>query len=204
MKGDALAGPLFGVCVLAGVLIGESLAPRPDGTMRVASLKTRRVRDHVRDRSLLLPAAPAIALAGFLAMASAVGASHTHVLADGAHGVRFSCSGIVSEFPDWVGLQSAVHILTVITVGAGLCLLALRKIATRAPVSPEPALQSADRALRASSAKAVTSAWGSLTAASLLTTSLTTGTYLRWVTPLTQSQPARRPPWSTSSCVCRT
>ncbi|MCI4064479.1 hypothetical protein MRQ36_18485 [Micromonospora sp. R77] len=46
-RGVLLAAPLLALCVLAGVVVGETRAVRPAGITRRAALETRQVRDYL-------------------------------------------------------------------------------------------------------------------------------------------------------------
>lgn len=46
-RGLLLAAPVFGLCVLAGVVVGETSVRSPTGRTRMAALEVRRVRDYL-------------------------------------------------------------------------------------------------------------------------------------------------------------
>jgi hypothetical protein len=63
-RGLLLAGPVFGVCVLAGVVAGEISVPPLGGQARTAVLEVRRVRDYLpRALAKAVMAATAVLLA---------------------------------------------------------------------------------------------------------------------------------------------
>ncbi|MGW7257063.1 hypothetical protein [Streptomyces sp. NPDC054834] len=66
------AYPAFGLCTVAGVLVGDALTPPTRGAVRPAGLAPRRARDHLPPRMSPLPAVLAGALVVLLTAAAAV------------------------------------------------------------------------------------------------------------------------------------
>ena len=63
-RGLLLAGPVFGLCVLAGVVAGEISVRPPGGPTRMAAVEIRRVRDYLpRGLAGAVTAAAAVLLA---------------------------------------------------------------------------------------------------------------------------------------------
>ncbi|MFI5685402.1 hypothetical protein [Streptomyces sp. NPDC051636] len=178
-----LAGPVFGACILASVLVGELRVPRPDGAMRTALLMPRRVGDYLPRRYGPLLGALVLALTALLTVAAIVTSSHTTKTGGS---LRF-CSNILLSMPMWPNLPTAVVMFVSVVGGAGACLLVVREIATRPVLSAEPAQDAVDNALRTASAEAVTLAWGCLVASSLLSSAVVTAYLLDNLSALTMS-----------------
>ncbi|GAA3801725.1 hypothetical protein ACFS5L_40600 [Streptomyces phyllanthi] len=169
-----LAGPVFGACVLAGVLVGEFLVSRPDGTVRTAVLTPRRMRDYLPRGYGPLLGVLLLALAALLAV---ITAATSRMVGPGGL-IRFACSnGIVFIVSQWSVLSLVLGVLVSVVGGAGVCLLVVRKIVVRPALPADAASGTVDDALRAASAEAVTLAWGSLVAASLLASALLAGAH---------------------------
>lgn len=164
-----LAGPLFGLFVLAGVLAGELLAPRPAGTVRSATLTTRQVRDYLPRRHRALLAALLACLAALLAGMTAITVAHS----DDRGSISFTRGDVTTTFPSaWVGAPAVAATVLSLVGSAVACLFVLRKIVNRPAVTADPQSEARDAAMREVSAGAVFYAWGCLLAASLFTWSL--------------------------------
>jgi hypothetical protein len=169
------AGTAFAACVLAGVLIGELRVPRPEGNVRAAVLKPRHVRDYLPRQYGSLLGGLVLALAVLLAVAITV----TRSMAGPDSFIHAACPGGAQYLISQRGIWSAVlGVLVCVVGGAGVCLLVLRRIVTRPAFPGNPYPDVADRALRATSAEAVTLVWGCLVASSLLASAAIAGIYL--------------------------
>ncbi|MFB6675945.1 hypothetical protein ACFCWG_26655 [Streptomyces sp. NPDC056390] len=163
-----LAGTVFGVCVLAGVLIGELRVPRPHGAVRAAMLMPRHVRDYLPRRYAPLLGGLVLALAVLLTVAITV----TRRVAGPDGFIHAACPGgvefLVSQREVW---SAVLGVLVCVVGGAALCLFVVRKIVTRPAFPGSSAPDAVDKALRTASAEAVTLVWGCLVASSLLASS---------------------------------
>jgi hypothetical protein len=176
LRGDWFAGPVFGIVVLTGVLIGELLVPGPAGSVRSAKLTTRRVRDYLPTRHRALLAVLLASFAGLLTPMTLWAASHP---AGGSGSILITCGatdnfgfGTVGILPSAIGLPAiSVTVLTVIG-STVVCSLVLRKIANRPPVTGGPESEARDTAMRDASAATVFYAWGCLLASSLFTSAM--------------------------------
>lgn len=177
--GLLLAAPLFGLGVLAGVLVGELTAPAPDpGSTRRARVEVRRGRDH-------LPAGltgTVGALAGLLVALLAVTTWTADADDAGRAGrsLRQVCpDGVVGSAGPWPG--SFYSVPATLAVGAGLAGAAtvLHRIARRPRTGTEPGRRADDDAGRRRSATVVVAACGVLVALPLAGTALGAGSALR-------------------------
>ncbi|MBO1336194.1 hypothetical protein [Streptomyces sp. VRA16 Mangrove soil] len=167
------AGIVFGGCTLAGVLIGELRVPRPEGPVRAAVLTPRQVRHYFPRRCTALFAALVVALAVLLT--AVVVATRRSAVRDGF--VLLTCpNGTAFMLAEQDVSTLVLGALGCVVGGAGVCLLAARRVVTRPalPGAPTP-----DHALRASSVEAVALAWGCLVASWLLMSSVLTADYLQ-------------------------
>ncbi|WP_244177494.1 hypothetical protein [Streptomyces atriruber] len=165
--GILYAIPAFGLCAVAGVLLGDALTPPPHGPVRSAGLTPRRARDYVPPRTTRLLAAQALALITLLVAAAAMAAPD-----DQGHAGRSLsaiCQGMTETVGPWPGLFYGAPVLASLAIGTAACAWSLRRIARR-PSEEQPRR---DRAL------AITAAWGLLISAPLLgTTTFATGALL--------------------------
>jgi hypothetical protein len=188
-RGLLLAAPLFALCVLAGVLVGELMVRAPGGPVRRAALDVRRIRDYVPRAlgSAVLGAGTLLAL--LLVLTTAAGSPDDMGRA-GRDLVR-RCSAVMAEGAGpWPGSYYTLPLAVVVLVG----LLAAGVVLTRIVRRP---LQSDDRgvdeALRRSAAGAVTAAVGLLIGVPLAGVSVVAGAALAGITC--------RPEWWTISAI---
>jgi len=166
-RGELLAAPIFGLCVLAGVLVGELTPPSPGGATRRAQLRVRRARDYVRPLLGLTVAAATVALV-VLGSITTVVASPDDM---GRAGRRLLCAAGAAHGP-WPGSFYTVPGLGLVLVGLLLSGLGLRLIVRR----PQPAETAAiDDLRRRRSAEMVAAATGILVLVPLLGVALTSG-----------------------------
>jgi hypothetical protein len=162
-RGVMLAAPLFALCVLAGVVVGELLVAPPEGPVREAGLKVRRWRDYLPPRLASVVAGSA-ALLGVILVATTLAGSTDDMGRAGRQLVR-RCSAVMTQgHGPWPG--SFYSLPLAVVVGGGLLLagVAVVRIARRPSQAEDPALEDA---LRRRSAAAVTAAAGLLVAVPL-------------------------------------
>jgi hypothetical protein len=166
-RGLLLAAPLFGICVLAGVLVGEALAKPSRGPTRIAALETRRVRDYL-PRGLSRVVAGAAVLLLVVLVATTVLGSADDLGRPGTLLYRqcpsLTMPGAVttqSRGP-WPGAFYSIPLLLVVAAGLTAAWAALRQIVRRPRSGEEPAAVSVDDALRRRAARGVTAACGIL------------------------------------------
>jgi hypothetical protein len=157
-EGSLLAGPVFGLCVLAGVLLGELLAPRPGGPVRVAGLRVRRFWDFAPRRGGV---AAALATGALLALSFAGTATATDSGDATGRVLTVTCSDETfpsSPYPGWFYTHTA---LLALVIGLVATLVVLRRIA-RSPWPIDEAADAAESALRRRSAEAAVAGYGVL------------------------------------------
>ncbi|NUT30930.1 MAG: hypothetical protein HOV84_34280 [Streptomyces sp.] len=165
--GVLVAIPAFGLCAVAGVLLGEHITARPHGAVRTAGLAPRRIRDHVPPRLTVLLLIEASLLIALLVTATAIGSPDD--LGRAGRALTMSCSGVTESHGPWPGSFYAVPALASLALGTGACGYALRHI-TRRP---------GDEQERRNRALAVTAAWGLLVSAPLAGTAWSAAGSLR-------------------------
>ncbi|MFC4500475.1 MULTISPECIES: hypothetical protein [Streptomyces] len=146
----------FGLCAVGGVLLGDSLTPAPQDTVRKAALAPRRVRDHVPPRMAPLIAFQAACLTVLLTIGATVGSVDKTGRA--GRGLAVTCRTTTRHLSPWPGLFYTPLILISLALGTAACVWALRRVAHR----PGDNRQRHDRSW------AITAAWGLLVSSQLL------------------------------------
>ncbi|SBT54862.1 hypothetical protein [Micromonospora narathiwatensis] len=189
-RGVLLAAPLFGLCVLAGVVAGEGrVVARPAGTTRQAALETRQVRHYLPRRPFRAVAAAGAALAVLLAATTAAGSADD--LGRAGRSLAYACGEFTAAHGPWAGSFYSLPLALLVGLGVLIATLALRRLVGRPrPQAPAGALVH-DDAERRRSATAVTGACGVLITIPLIGVSLFTATGLL-------SNPCR-PAWWTAA-----
>jgi hypothetical protein len=158
--GIALAGPVFAVCLLAGVLAGELAVTAPTTSTRRASLEVRRVRDYLPRRLARAVAAVTVLLGALLVAGTLLGSPDD--LGRAGRSLARSCGPDSSAaVGPWPGSFYTVPISVVVGLGVAAAAVALARIVRR-PRQGEDV--PADDALRAQAATAITAATGILVA----------------------------------------
>jgi hypothetical protein len=158
--GVMLAGPVFGLCVLGGVLFGELLARRPAGPVRAAGLQVRRGLDFLPPRA----GAATVLMTGALVVMAVGGAVTATRTGDAAgRALQVECPPVTSSsgpFPGWFYSRPA---LVALVLGLAATLLVLRQIARRPwPASDVPQRDETETLLRNRSAEAALAGYGVL------------------------------------------
>lgn len=154
--GILYAIPAFGLCAVAGVLVGDALTGPRRGAVRTAGLTPRRVRDHVPPRMTWLLLGLAAALVVVLAVATAVASPDD--LGRAGRALTLTCRGMTESASPWPGFYYSLPILVSLTVSTAACGWSLRRIATRA----------GDEQSRRDRTLAIVAAWGLVVSSSLL------------------------------------
>ncbi|QOV37255.1 hypothetical protein IM697_01980 [Streptomyces ferrugineus] len=154
-SGVLAAIPGFGLCAMAGVLLGEHITARPRGTVRTAGLAPRRIRDYVPPRLTALLLIEASLLIALLVTATAIGSPDD--MGRAGRALTMTCSGVTESSGPWPGFFYARPTFISLAIGTGACGYALRHI-TRRP---------GDEQERRKRAEAITAAWGLLVSAPL-------------------------------------
>ena len=188
-RGLLLAAPLFALCVLAGVLVGELRVSAPGGPVRRAVLDVRRRRDYV-PRALGSAVLAAGALLGVvLALTTAAGSPDD--MGRAGRSLERRCSALTGEGAGpWPGSYYAFPLVVVVLCGLLAAAVVLTRVVRRPLQSDDLAV---DEALRRSAAGAVTAAVGLLIAVPLAGISAVAGGALGRITC--------RPEWWTVAAI---
>jgi hypothetical protein len=170
-RGLLLAGPVFGLCVLAGVAAGEFSIRPAGGQTRTAMVEVRRVRDYLPRRLATAVLAAAAGLLGLLGVTSATAGPDD--LGRAGRVLVLHCGpGLWQGHGPWPGSFYSVPLAAVVATGLIAAGCALRVVIRRARTGADPAVLAADDALRQRAARAITGACGILVALPLAGTCL--------------------------------
>ncbi|MFI9797162.1 MULTISPECIES: hypothetical protein [unclassified Streptomyces] len=158
-----LAVTAFGLCAVAGVLIGDALTLRPQEAVRTASLAPRLVRDHVPPRMTPLLLLEAGSLLALLVMGAVTASSSSDRTGGAGRAMEVVCDGVRSSVGPWPGLYYSGPMFGALAVATPACVWALRRIA----FGPGDHQQRRDRAW------AIVGAWGLLVSCQVLLVVLT-------------------------------
>ena len=162
-RGLLLAAPVFGLCVLAGVLAGETLVRAPGGRTRTAALEVRRVRDYLPRGLAWAVTVSAAMLLALLTVTTATGAPDD--LGRPGRILLLQCSAVLQQGAGpWPGSFYSVPLAAMVVPGLIAAAAALRVVIRRPRPSADPAAVAADDALRHRAAQAITGACGILIA----------------------------------------
>ncbi|SBT52443.1 hypothetical protein [Micromonospora auratinigra] len=164
-RGVLLAAPLFGLCLLAGVVAGESRALRPTGSTRQAALETRQLRHHLPRRPARAVVVAGLALAALSSATTAAASPDDQGRAGRV--LAYDCGTVAGSHGPWAGSFYSLPLLLVAGVGVLIGVLALRRVVGR-PRPQAPDERATDDAERHRSATVVTGAVGVLIAIPLL------------------------------------
>ncbi|MFJ6649927.1 hypothetical protein ACIQPS_30175 [Streptomyces sp. NPDC091290] len=158
-----LAVTAFGLCAVAGVLIGDALTLRPQEAVRTASLAPRLVRDHMPPRMTPLLLLEAGSLLALLVMGAVTASSSSDRTGGAGRAMEVVCDGVRSSVGPWPGLYYSGPMFGALVVATSACVWALRRIA----FGPGDHQQRRDRAW------AIVGAWGLLVSCQVLLVVLT-------------------------------
>ena len=162
-RGLLLAGPVFGLCVLAGVVAGEISVRPAEGQTRSAVVEVRRVRDYLPRGLATAVLAAAAGLLGLITVTSATAAADD--LGRAGRVLVLRCGpGLWQAHGPWPGSFYSVPLAAAVTAGLLGAGGALRVVIRRARTGADPATVAADDALRRRAARAITGACGILVA----------------------------------------
>jgi hypothetical protein len=162
-RGLLLAAPVFALCILAGVVVGETSIRSPGGRTRIAALEIRRVRDYVPRRLAQAVFAAVTLLVALLTMTTATGAADD--LGRSGRVVLLQCSQALQQGAGpWPGSFYSLPLGVMEAAGLFAAVAALRFVVRRPRVGADPAVVAADEALRRRAGQTITSACGILVA----------------------------------------
>jgi len=157
-RGVLLAGPLFGLCVLLGVVAGELGVRAPADARRSVTLEVRRPSDYLPRLLTSAVGVATVLLSGLLAFTSAIGSSDD--LGRAGRSLTRACSDFsVQGRGPWPGSFYAWPLAAVILVGLVVAGVALASVTRRPRQGEDPSL---DDALRRQVATGVITAVGLL------------------------------------------
>jgi hypothetical protein len=160
-RGLLLAAPVFGLCVLAGVVIGETSVRSPTGRTRMAALEVRRVRDYLPRGLARAVVAAAALLVALLAVTTATGAADD-VGRPGRILLLQCTSALQQGAGPWPGSFYSVPLAALVVTGLLAASAALRVVVRRPRSGADLATVAADDALRQRAARTITGACGVL------------------------------------------
>jgi hypothetical protein len=171
--GIMLSAPVFGSCVLAGVLAGELSVRPPTGRTRRASIAVRHASDYIPRRLAYPVATAAVGLAALLTMTTLMGSADS--LGNPGRTLIRQCSAALTQSDGpWPGSFYSVPVAIVIIVGLTAAAFALRQVVRRSRPGDPAALAAADDILRSRAALTVTGACGVFVTVPLIASSLIT------------------------------
>jgi len=171
-RGVMLAVPLGALLAMAGVLVGELAVRRPTTAARRASIRVRRVRDHLPRTLTIAVGAATLALAALLSATAATGSADD--MGRGGRSLAWRCaSGVTGSAGPWAGSFYALPLALVVLTGLAAAGLTLHRVVRRPRGEGLPAAE--DDALRDRSAVVVTGAFGALVTVPLAGVCLVTG-----------------------------
>jgi hypothetical protein len=162
-RGLLLAAPVFGLCVLAGVVVGELTVRPPTGRTRIAGLADRRIRDYLpRGLTTAVIAAAAVLLA-LLAVTTATGSPDD--LGRPGRSLLLQCSADLRQGAGpWPGSFYSLPLGAVVVTGLIIAGAALRVVVRRPRAGADLTSAPADDAMRRRAARTITGACGVLVA----------------------------------------
>lgn len=164
MESDDITTPLvlaitaFGLCAVAGVLLGDALTLRPQEAVRTASLAPRLVQDHVPPRMAPLLLLQAASLVALLFVGAVTASSGPDRIGGAGRVMVVACEGVSTSLGPWPGLYYSGPMFAALAVGTPACVWALRRIA----FGPGDYQQRRDRAW------AIMGAWGLLVSSQVI------------------------------------
>lgn len=173
-RGILLAAPIFGLCVLVGVVVGELRVVAPGGPTRRAALEVRRAGDYLPRRLGSVVAATTALLGGVLVITTLAG-SPDDLGRAGRALVRHCSTALTESAGPWPGSYYTVPLALAVCAGLLAAALASRRIVRRPRHGEDPV---ADDALRRQAVTAVVAATGILVAVPLAGVSLVAATAL--------------------------
>lgn len=175
--GLMLAPTVFGLCVIAGVIVGELATIPRRGGVRSAALETRTIGGFVPRRLGGLVAASTLGLGALLVTTTLMGSADD--MGRPGRSLSRMCSPDTAEGRGpWPGQFYSVPLGIAVVLGLLVAAVALRTVVLRPRSGTARDLVAADDVLRRRSAEAVVAAAGVMVAASLLGVALTSGVAL--------------------------
>ncbi|WP_409331496.1 hypothetical protein [Trujillonella humicola] len=167
-RGLLLGAPLFGLCLLTGIVVGELRVGAPGAAVRTATVEVRRARDYLPPVLSRVVLAATGLLVAVLGTTTALGSPDD--LGRAGRALARSCTPLwTTAVGPWPGWFYAAPLLAVVLAGLVLAGLALRRIVHRPRSGDAPHV---DDLLRRQAAEAVVAGCGLLVAVPLAGVSL--------------------------------
>jgi hypothetical protein len=188
--GPLLSAPVFGACVLAGVLAGELSVRAPKGRTRRASIAVRHASHYIPRRLAWSVATAAVGLGALLTMTTLMGSADS--LGNAGRTLIRQCSAALTESDGpWLGSFYSIPVAIMIFIGLAAAAFAIRQIVRRSRPGDPAVLAAADDILRSRAASTVTGACGVFVTVPLIASSLVTAAGLLGI--------SCRPTWWTAA-----
>lgn len=162
--GLMMAAPVFGLCVLAGVLIGESTAPRlASRDTRTAVLEVRRLRDYLPAHLTAVVAALAGGLMAILIVATAT--ANGDDLGRAGRALTVTCpGGLVKGGTPWPGSYYSIPLAVLLLTGLTMAAMAFHRVVGRPRPGTDAEIRAVDDFLRRRAGQRILAACGVLVA----------------------------------------
>jgi hypothetical protein len=160
-RGVMLAAPLFSLCLLTAVVIGELKMTPPSGPTRYAALERRQLRDYIPRRLARLTACATVGLIIALVATTAMGSADDMGRSGRSLSRQCSATSSSSRGP-WPGSFYSLPLAAIVLGGLMVTMFALLRIARRPRQDEGIEL---DDTLRRHCASAVVASFGMLVAA---------------------------------------
>jgi hypothetical protein len=165
-RGLLLAAPVFALCIVAGVVVGEASVRSPGGRARLAAVEVRRARDYLPRRLAPAVIAAMALLLALLTVTTATGAADD--LGRSGRVVVLQCSTALQQSAGpWPGSYYSLPLVIAVTAGLIAGAAALRSVVRRPRAGADAEAVAADEVLRRRAGQAITSACGILIAVPL-------------------------------------
>jgi hypothetical protein len=171
-RGVLLAAPVFSLCVVLGVVLGELRTPRPAGPVRRAAVETRSVGDYLPRRLAVSVAVAGVVELVLLLWTTSVASADD--LGRAGRSLSRTCGDLTTIKSPWPGSFYSVPLGIAVALGLLVAAVGIRRVVGRPrPVDGSGELIADDHARRLS-ATAITGACGVLITVPLLGTAFVT------------------------------
>jgi hypothetical protein len=179
-RGLMMAAPVFGLCVLAGVLVGEATAPRLVlGDTRAAVLEVRHLKDYLPTRLAVVVAALAAGLTAILIVATVTAGSDD--LGRAGRALTATCGGGIARATPWPGSYYSIPMAMLLLAGLTVAAIAFRQVTGRPRPGTDEEIRAVDDYMRRRAGRRIVAACGVLVAVPTVGVALVSSATLRSV-----------------------